>query len=161
MHVVETRAGRVCVRLPSSRDRAHELNITSTHAKSSSLTTPAECNVNVNLRKVAWHGRSRHTWYTPLTAQMLVLAALAAAPTPNATEWCCFWCSAGGCSAEYSPTNENVPIDAGGCIHGGTITQIDPMHGNNCGPENYCCSCCSAGGCSAWYSIKDEQQEQQ
>ena len=83
-------------------------------------------------------------------------ATMNATAPANATEWCCSWCSAGGCSAQYSPSNMNVPIDAGECIHGGSITPI-PNHGNNCGDPTYCCTCCSAGGCSAWYSIKDEQ----
>ena len=70
--------------------------------------------------------------------------------------YCCTTCSAGGCSAEYSPVDEHVPLDAGECIKGGKITPIDPHHGSNCGDPTYCCFWCSAGGCSAEYSMSDE-----
>ena len=30
-------------------------------------------------------------------------------------DYCCYWCSAGGCSAEYSVQDEHVPSAVGGC----------------------------------------------
>jgi len=77
--------------------------------------------------------------------------------------YCCTSCSAGGCSAFYSPTDVGRPY---ACSQDERIVAI-PNHGQTCAAnsevlekavaaiDDFCCTVCSAGGCSAFYSPTD------